>query len=348
MALYNVTLCVCDLVQCDLGQAKVFALLQAPDPLPKEAEIFIVLEGSTLAHVIRAQNDVMLCFIVPGHNLAETVSVCAYLYSETTPFTCVGGSRLKYVQDDAQDLAEHLVTHGHRLSSSDHRELSSRFCLSEESSRWAMDRRVALAMANLDIPHSWNVLASPSGEELRPRESPLHLAVRWGLCCLAELLLCQPGGLMAVTLPNEEGVTPLQLAHNRGHTQLLELLTHPPNPLATPPAGLSQVWAVHSHLLRFCHDSENLTLTVRQNPQWNHQQNRQADILLLRDRLRDDNFLRQIKALRREQSETALEKEELVDEPGEDGTLVFGCIPNGTLFPIYCTKDASLVFVCVI
>jgi hypothetical protein len=47
-------------------------LLQAPDPLPKEAEIFIVLEGSTLAHVIRAQNDVMLCFIVPGEgNVVE-------------------------------------------------------------------------------------------------------------------------------------------------------------------------------------------------------------------------------------------------------------------------------------
>jgi len=57
------------------------------------------------------------------------------------------------------------------------------------------------------------------------RESPLHLAVRWGLCRLAELLLCQPGGLMAVNLPNEEGVTPLQLARTAGHGELLQLLT---------------------------------------------------------------------------------------------------------------------------
>lgn len=66
------------------------------------------------------------------------------------------------------------------------------------------------------------LLLSP---EHSPRESPLHLAVRWGLCRLAELLLCQPGGLMAVSLPNEEGVTPLQLAQAAGNAELLELLS---------------------------------------------------------------------------------------------------------------------------
>ena len=37
-----------------------------------------------------------------GHNLAEMVSVQAYLRSETTPLTWVGGASLEYVQDDAQ------------------------------------------------------------------------------------------------------------------------------------------------------------------------------------------------------------------------------------------------------
>lgn len=32
----------------------------------EDAEVYVVLEGSTLVHVTRAQNDVMLCFIVPG------------------------------------------------------------------------------------------------------------------------------------------------------------------------------------------------------------------------------------------------------------------------------------------
>ncbi|KAG8011833.1 Rho guanine nucleotide exchange factor 28, partial [Nibea albiflora] len=310
------------------GQAKVFALLEGLDSVPEDAEVYIVLEGSTLVHVTRAQSDVMLCFIVPGHNLAEVVSVQAYLCSATTPLTWVGGSSLEYVQDDAQDLAEHLVIHGHCLTSTDHKELSSLFNLGQESSRWAMDRRVALAMANLDIPQNWNVLGSQSGDEHGLRESPLHLAVRWGLYCLAELLLCQPGGLMAVSLPNEEGVTPLQLAQTEGNTELLELLTHPPNPLATPPAGLSQVWADRSRLLRFCHDTGNLTLTVRQNLRWSSEESRHADILLLRDRLRDDDFLREIKALRREHVETILEKEELVDGPTENA--LYSDINGGT------------------
>uniref|UniRef100_A0AAQ6AAR4 Rho guanine nucleotide exchange factor (GEF) 28a n=1 Tax=Amphiprion ocellaris TaxID=80972 RepID=A0AAQ6AAR4_AMPOC len=300
------------------GEAKVFALLDGLDSVPEDAEIYVVLEGSTLVHVTRAQSDVMLCFIVPGHNLAEVVSVQAYLCSETTPPTWVGGASLEYVHDDAQDLAEHLVIHGHCLSSTDHKELSSLFNLGQESSRWAMDRRVALAMANLDIPQNWNVLGSHSGDEHSPRESPLHLAVRWGLCRLAELLLCQPGGLMAVSLPNKDGVTPLQLAQTAGNTELLELLSHPPNPLATPPAGLSQVWADQSRLLRFCHDTGNLTLTVRQNLRWSSEESRHADILLLRDRLRDVDFLREIKALRRDRVETILGKEELVDDPADN------------------------------
>uniref|UniRef100_UPI0037E7F509 rho guanine nucleotide exchange factor 28-like n=1 Tax=Semicossyphus pulcher TaxID=241346 RepID=UPI0037E7F509 len=300
------------------GQAKVFALLEGLDSMPEDTEVYVVLEGSTLVHVTRAQSDVMLCFIVPGHNLAEMVSVQAYMCSETTPLTWVGGASLEYVQDDAQELAEHLIINGHCLSSTDHKELSSLFNLGQQSSRWAMDRRVALAMANLDIPQNWNVLGSHRGDEHSLRESPLHLAVRWGLYRLAELLLCQPGGLMAVSLPNEEGVTPLQLARTAGNTELLELLTQPPNPLATPPAGLSQVWADRSRLLRFCHDTGNLTLTVRQNLRWSSEESRHSDILLLRDRLKDEDFLREIKALRRERVETILGKEELVDDPAEN------------------------------
>ncbi|CAL8249153.1 unnamed protein product [Merluccius merluccius] len=300
------------------GQAKVFALLEGLDAVPGDVEVFIVLEGSTLLHFIKALSDVMLCFIVPGHNLAEVVSVQAYLCSETLPLTWVGGATLEYIQDDAQDLAEHLVTHGHRLSSLDHRELSSIFSLGQRSCRWAMDQRVALAMANLDIPQSWNVLGGPCGEDRSPRESPLHLAVRWGLGRLAEFLLCQPGGLMAVRLPNEDGVTPLQLAQAAGNAELQDLLKNPPNPLSTPPAGLSQVWADRRRLLRFCHDTGNLSLTVRQNERRDPRRGLHSDILLLRERLRDADFLREIKALRRISTGSVLEKDEAKGGPTEN------------------------------
>lgn len=37
-----------------------------------------------------------------GHNLAEEVSVQAFLCSESTHFTLIGGALLEYVHDDAQ------------------------------------------------------------------------------------------------------------------------------------------------------------------------------------------------------------------------------------------------------
>lgn len=63
----------------------------------------------------------------------------------------------------SQDLAEHLVMHGHHLAAADHKELSSLFNLGLESHRFTMDHQVALAMANLNIPQNWNVLGSHSG-----------------------------------------------------------------------------------------------------------------------------------------------------------------------------------------
>ena len=57
------------------------------------------------------------------------------------------------------------------------------------------------------------------------RESLLHLAVRWGLTKLSQFLLCLPGGIQALALPNEEGATPLDLALRGGHSKLVEDLT---------------------------------------------------------------------------------------------------------------------------
>ncbi|KAJ8405671.1 hypothetical protein AAFF_G00316510 [Aldrovandia affinis] len=291
------------------GQVKVNAVLQTPEPVPEDADVYIVLRGSTLDHITVAQRSSQGCtlgFVVPGHNLLETVSVTAYLYPEEGPISCLHKTTLEYIQDDAQELSEFLVTHCHCLSTSGSHDILSRFSLGDEATRRKMDKSIARAMANLDYPYTWNVLGSQPGEVLQPRESLLHLAVRLGFLHLSELLLCQPGGLMAVTMPNEEGDTPLKLAQQSRQCALMEMLTNPPNPLVTPLAGVSQVWADSSRLLRFCHESNALTLTVRQAPE----QNQVADFLLLRKSLRDNNFLREIKALKRSGSKIESKQED--------------------------------------
>ncbi|XP_072570519.1 rho guanine nucleotide exchange factor 28 isoform X2 [Paramormyrops kingsleyae] len=293
------------------GRVKVCAVLQTADAvlLPEDAEFYIVLEGSSLNHISVAQRAGEGCdldFIVPGHNLFEMVSVMAYLYTEGQPVSCLGKASVEYIQDDAQELAEFLVTHAHCLSASSHQDIAGRFSLSDKDGCRRMDESITQAMANLDYPYSWNVLGSQPGEELQPRESLLHIAVRLGLPRVLQLLLCQPGGLMAVVLPNEEGDTPLKLAEQSGQQALLELLTNPPNPLTTPLAGMSQIWADSSRLLRFCHESERLTLTVQRASD----RNRQAGILLLRKRLKDDHFLREIKALSQTGQHTESEEDD--------------------------------------
>lgn len=62
------------------GQAKVFTLLEGLDSMPEDAEVFVVLEGSTLAHVTRAHNDVMLYFIVPGMCVSLWTHFCLCLH----------------------------------------------------------------------------------------------------------------------------------------------------------------------------------------------------------------------------------------------------------------------------
>ncbi|KAG9355048.1 hypothetical protein JZ751_001761 [Albula glossodonta] len=275
------------------GQVEMYAVLQTQELVPGDGEVYIVLEGSTLDHITAAQrssHEGMLGFVVPGHNLLETVTVTAYVYTAEGPVSCLHEATLEYVQDDAQELSEFLVTHCHCLSTGGSQDILRRYGLGDEATRRELDKNVARAMANLDYPYTWNILGSPPGEVLRPRESLLHLAVRLGFLHLSELLLCQPGGLMAVAMPNEEGDTPLQLAQRTGQSALLELLTNPPNPLVTPLAGVSQVWADSSRLLRFCHESNALTMTVRRAPE----RNQRANILLLRKSLRDDNFLKEV------------------------------------------------------
>ncbi|KAJ8400127.1 hypothetical protein AAFF_G00401660 [Aldrovandia affinis] len=239
------------------GQLKACVVLQGPEPGP-EAEFYVVLEGSTLEHITAAQRDQDGCtlhFDVPGHNLLEVVSVRVYLYTEGGLVSRLDRASMEYVLDDAQEMAEFLVSHSQCLSASSYQDVLSRFGLGDNDARRKMDENVTKAMANLGYLSERNVLGSQPEKELQPRETVLHLAVRLGLPRLSQLLLCHPAAVAAAGLPNEEGDTPLQLARRSGTRALLELLTDPPDLQVTPPTGVSQVWADGSRTLRFCHDT---------------------------------------------------------------------------------------------
>ncbi|TRY96737.1 hypothetical protein DNTS_009604, partial [Danionella cerebrum] len=129
------------------GQAKVFALV----PSVESEEVFVVLEGSTLLHVLQTRVQTMLYFIVPGHNQPEMVRVRAYVVTEETVM-CVGVSYLAYVEDEAQELAEYLITHCFSLDTAEYRDLIDQYGLNDTSAE--MDDKVNLALANLQTPHS--------------------------------------------------------------------------------------------------------------------------------------------------------------------------------------------------
>ncbi|KAI2656389.1 Rho guanine nucleotide exchange factor 28 [Labeo rohita] len=263
------------------GQAKVFALI----PSVQEEEVFVVLEGSTLLHILETRVHSMLYFIVPGHNQPEMVRVRAYIFTDDAVM-CVGVSYLTYVEDDAQELAEYLVTHSDCLSTTEHRHLIGQYGLNDSSTRADMDERVTLALANLHTPH--NLLGQSSQESL------LHVCVRLGFVSVAEFLLCQPGALMSIRSANQDGDTPLQLAQQTNQHALIQLFKHPPNPLASPLAGVSQVWAGKSHLLRFSHDSEMLSLSVCVSEPCPTTQTLQSSIILLRECVKDSALLNKV------------------------------------------------------
>lgn len=72
--------------------------------------------------------------------------------------------------------------------------------------------------------HSLLILRLPPAAELQPKETLLHLAVRLGLVHLSRFLIHQPRGQRALTLPNQEGDTPLQLAQKDGQHAMFRVL----------------------------------------------------------------------------------------------------------------------------
>ncbi|XP_028830368.1 rho guanine nucleotide exchange factor 28 isoform X3 [Denticeps clupeoides] len=171
-----------------------------------------------------------------------------------------------------------------------------------------MDELLTLALSNMDFPHDWNGLGKQKVEELEPRERPLHVAVRLGLPRLCQFLLQQRDGGKVMTLPNEDGVTPLELAERRGDQALLRALTTSPDPSGVPSATLSPVWDDDSSVLRFCSVSGTLALTTKHSSDADIR----SSVLLYRERVKEHATVTQIA----EPTEVKLGVDEEKEEPG--------------------------------
>ncbi|XP_055968404.1 rho guanine nucleotide exchange factor 28 isoform X3 [Sorex fumeus] len=267
------------------GQIIVQATFGKNVYLPKDAEFYFIYNGAHQRHIAMAERaeDNILQSWVPGHGRQETVAVSVCLCSEGYSPVTMGSGSVTYVDNMACRLARLLVTQADRLTAGSHQSLLTPFAL-PVGALPALDEELVLALAHLELPQGWTVLGSSSLEVSLHRESLLHLAVRWGLAKLSQFLLCLPGGVQALDLPNEEGDTPLDLAVHGGHSQLFEDIT---NFQGQCSPGFSRVQLREDVFLQYVHSSETLTLTL------NHTSEHllEADIKLFRKYFWDRAFL---------------------------------------------------------
>ncbi|TDH02260.1 hypothetical protein EPR50_G00171190 [Perca flavescens] len=324
------------------GQVEANVRLQAN--APEDAEFYVVLQGSSLTHVTaakRGDDGLTLCFTVPGHSLVEVVSVTSYFYAEDQVKPCEGEASLEYLRDVAQEAAEYLSANRDQLGPQSYLEVLKRFsalvpgadeelfaagldCNEEdvrlrqssgdEAGFRQLDEKITQAMANMDYPKQWKNAGSQPREadELQPRETLLHLAVRLGLVHLSRFLIHQPRGQRALTLPNQEGDAPLQLAQKDGQHAMFRVLAAPPGPVDGPVPGVWCVWSDSSCMLRFCPGMDSLSLTVRQTPG----SRPQDGILILRDRRGDHSILQLINVLKADSEADKRGKEEFLPSDG--------------------------------
>uniref|UniRef100_A0A8C0QLB5 Rho guanine nucleotide exchange factor 28 n=1 Tax=Canis lupus familiaris TaxID=9615 RepID=A0A8C0QLB5_CANLF len=257
--------------------------------LPKDAEFYFIYNGSHQRHVVIAKRteDNVLQSSIPGHGLQETVTVSVCLCSEGYSPVTMGSGSVTYVDNMACRLARLLVTQADRLTASSHQTFLTPFALTVGALP-ALDEELVLALTHLELPLEWSVLGNSSLEVSLCRESLLHLAMRWGLPKLSHFLLCLPGGVQALSLPNEEGATPLDLALRAGHSKLVEDIT---NFQGRRSPDLSRVHLGGRAFLQYVHPSGTLTLTL------NHTAEHllEADIKLFRKYFLDRAFLLKVR-----------------------------------------------------
>lgn len=289
----------------------------------EDAEFYFVYNGSTQRHVVFAKyvTENTLESIIPAHGEQEDVSVSAVMYTKEGVAVTLGFSCIAYKQDIASKLACFLVSQTNCLTSSSHQTLLNQFGLTAEDFL-SLDDDLMLALAHEDIPPAWNITGNSSEDELENKETLLHLTMRLGLLKLSQYLLSQPGGTVAIILPNEDGFTPLDLALQNGHSRLVDVFS---KTQVIHPFEISKVELSEDAVLQFAPSSGTLTLTFNRTA--DHLL--ESDIQLFRKYFWDRDFLH--KTLTPNQAETRgglqmpwnsmVSAEDPVDFVSEDSSL---------------------------
>ncbi|XP_055488114.1 rho guanine nucleotide exchange factor 28 [Leucoraja erinacea] len=260
------------------GQLSVLAKFEETCLLPENVELYFIYEGSRQMHVTMAQilDARTLKSVIPGHDILEDVTVSACMYTERHLLSILGSSQITYIQDVVYELAQVLIRSVDTVTCGSYLALLEQFGLTIEAAQ-SLDEKITAAAEHIELPPSWNLLGNWPDQELIPRETLLHVAVRLGLYKFSQFLLCKPGGVQAVMVPNEEGATPVDLAMQNGLQHLAEYFKDLQNSRITPSTGFSKTFG-DSYILQKCLNGPTTYILTMENTR---RQSLEADILLL-------------------------------------------------------------------
>uniref|UniRef100_A0A803VR90 Rho guanine nucleotide exchange factor 28 n=1 Tax=Ficedula albicollis TaxID=59894 RepID=A0A803VR90_FICAL len=246
------------------GQVTIHAKFDKDIYLPEDAEFYFVYDGSLKRHIMFAErvSDNSLQSIVPGHGCQEAVSVSVLMYTVGFSPVVLGSCPITYRENLSCKLSRFLVDHAGCVTTTSHKLLLEKFGLRMRDLQ-SLDNDLMMAVAYEKLPSTWNILGSCPAEP-EQKETLLHLVMKLGLVKLSLFLAAQPGGSSALTLPNEDGATPLDLALQNGHSKLVEIFT---NSQGSQSLDISRAEISEGACIQFVHSSGALTLTFSHTAQ---------------------------------------------------------------------------------